>query len=250
MRMLEALLFPKKCLKCGIYMEESKDGPHTLESCFCGHCMKEGVYPIVPPFCTCCGIRFHAGFNENHVCGACLKTPLKLGQVRAAAEYKGIIQAGIQLFKYHSKLPLAKTFERLLFQTFLQYYENLPIDLVMPMPLHRTKMRKRGFNQAWFLSRNFKKLYRQTFQRLPSWDMDMDSLVRIKKTLPQTGFDIEERKKNLNNAFKIVREDRIQAKHILLVDDVFTTGATCNEAAKELLKKGAKRVDALVLART
>ncbi len=248
--MFDALFFPKKCLKCGVYMEERGSLSHTLESCFCTYCMKEGVYPIVPPFCTVCGIRFHHSFNENHVCGTCLKTPLKLGQVRAAAEYKGIIQDGIRLFKYHSNLSVAKPFEQLLFQTFLQYYENSGIDLVMPMPLHTTKMRKRGFNQAYFLSRNFKKLYQLSFNRIPSWEMDMDSLIRTKKTLPQTGFDIEERKRNLKNAFKIVREDRVREKHILLVDDVFTTGATCNEAAKELLKKGAKRVDALVLART
>jgi ComF family protein len=137
-----------------------------------------------------------------------------------------------------------------LFETFLQYYENLPIDLIMPMPLHRSKMRKRGFNQAYFLSRNFKKWYSRMFCRLPSWDMDIESLIRIKKTESQTGFDIEERKKNVKNAFKIVRQERIKAKHILLVDDVFTTGATCNEAATALLRHGAARVDALVLART
>lgn len=249
-RMLEALIFPKKCLKCGIYMEESGGDPHTLDACFCGHCMKEGVYPIVPPFCTSCGIRFHNGFNDSHVCGSCLKTPLKLGQVRAVAEYKGIIKDGIQLLKYHSKSAVAKTFERMMFQTFLQYYENLPIDLIMPLPLHRSKMRKRGFNQAYYLSRNFKKLYCRSFQRRPVWDMDISSLIRIRKTLPQTGFDIEERKRNLKNAFKVVQKDRIRGKHILLVDDVFTTGASCNEAAKELLRQGAGRVDALVLART
>jgi ComF family protein len=212
--------------------------------------MKAGVFPIVPPFCISCGIRFPSSFNENHICGTCLKTPLKLTQVRAAAEYKGIIRDGIQLFKYHSKLSIAKSFEELLFQTFLQYYENSEIDLIIPMPLHRTKMRKRGFNQAYFLSRNFKKLYQDACRRTPPWEMDTGSLVRIKKTLPQTGFDIEERKRNLKNAFKIIGEERILGKYILLVDDVFTTGATCNEAAKKLLEKGAGRVDALVLART
>ena len=246
--MFESLLFPQKCLKCGTYMEADNSLPQTLEACFCKSCLKEGIYPIVPPFCISCGIRFHTG--ESHVCGACLKTPLKLCQVRAAAEYKGIVRDAVQLFKYHSKLSMAKPLEHLLFQSFLQYYENLPIDLLMPMPLHRSKMRKRGFNQAYFLSRNFKKLYYQAFCRSPSWDMDLESLIRIKKTEPQTGFDIEERKKNLKDAFKIVRQDRIKAKHILLVDDVFTTGATCNEAAKELLRHGAARVDALVLART
>jgi len=248
-RMMVSLLFPKKCLKCGVYMEEDEHPPQTLGACFCGHCMKEGVYPVIPPFCISCGIRFHNSFNDNHVCGSCLKTPLELGQVRATAEYKGIVKDGIQLLKYHSKPAVAKTLEHLMFQTFLDYYANLPIDLIIPMPLHRTKMRKRGFNQAYYLSRNFKKLYRLTFHCLPDWDMDMDSLVRIKKTLPQTGFDIEERKKNLKNAFKIVQESRIRGKYILLIDDVFTTGATCNEAAKELLRHGAARVDALVLAR-
>jgi len=247
-RMAEALLFPKKCLKCGVYMEPDGNRAQTLEACFCEACRKEGISPIVPPFCTSCGIRFKTG--ETHVCGDCLKTPLNLGQVRAAAEYKGIVRDAVQLFKYHSKLALAKPLERLLFQTFLQYYEALPIDLIMPMPLHRSKMRKRGFNQAYFLSRNFKKMYDQTFRRPPSWDMDLKSLVRIRKTESQTGFDIEKRKKNVKNAFKSVRRDRIKGKHILLVDDVFTTGATCNEAAKELLRHGAERVDALVLART
>nr|NJM03864.1 ComF family protein [Desulfobacula sp.] len=244
--MAEALLFPKKCLKCGKYLEE--DGSRSLESCFCDACGREGISLIVPPFCAVCGVRFHAG--DTHVCGACLKAPLKLGQVRAAAEYKGIVRDGIQLFKYHSKLAMAAPFERILFQTFLQYYENLPIDFIIPMPLHRSKMRKRGFNQAYLLSRNFKKMYDQAFGRPPAWDTDLSSLVRIRKTEPQTGFDIEERRKNVKGAFKSVREDRIKGKHILLVDDVFTTGATCNEAAEVLLKHGAARVDALVLART
>lgn len=247
-RMVEVLLFPEKCMKCGVYTEQDRNRSHTLESCFCHACGKEGISPIVPPLCTSCGIRFKTG--ESHVCGDCLKTPLKLGRVRAAAEYKGIVRDAIQLFKYHSKFAMAKPLEHLLFQTFLQYYETLPIDLVMPMPLHRSKMRKRGFNQAYFLSRNFKTLYYQAFRRLPSWDTDLRSLVRIRKTESQTGFDIEERRKNVKNAFKIVREDRIKGKHILLVDDVFTTGATCNEAAKALLRHGAARVDALVLART
>lgn len=247
LRMLESLLFPGKCMKCGAYMEPDRNRAQTLEACFCDACRKEGFFPIVPPFCTSCGIRFKTG--ESHVCGDCLKTPLKLGRVRAAAEYKGIVRDAVQLLKYHSKPAMAKPLERLLFHTFLQYYENLPIDLIMPIPLHRSKMRKRGFNQAYFLSRNFKKLYYQAFRRPPSWDTDLRTLVRIRKTESQTGFDIEERKKNVKNAFKIIYRNPIKGKYILLVDDVFTTGATCDEAAQVLLKNGAKRVDALVLAR-
>jgi len=184
------------------------------------------------------------------MCETCLKKPLHLGRVRAALEYKGIIKDAIPLFKYHSKLSLAKVFERLLFQSFLRYFESCLIDLIMPIPLHKKKLRKRGFNQAFFLIRNFVKLYQKTFEKKPFWRIDTRSLVRRKNTDSQTGFDIDQRNSNLKNAFAVVNPEAIEKKHILLIDDVFTTGATCNEAAKTLLKQGAADVDALVLART
>ncbi len=145
---------------------------------------------------------------------------------------------------------MAKVFERLLFETFLHQYARSKIDLIMPVPLHKKKLRERGFNQAYLLIRNFVKLYQYSFDQPPSWEIDTISLARIKRTQPQTGFDIEKRKANLKNAFKVVKKKIIYDKHILLIDDVFTTGATCNEAARVLLKHGAKKVDALVLART
>jgi len=92
-------------------------------------------------------------------------------------------------------------------------------------------------------------LYRHRFEQLPPWKIDIESLARTKKTQPQTGFNIEERKRNLKNAFSVILKQRIKNKSILLIDDVFTTGATCDEAAGALLKQGAKKVNALVLAR-
>ncbi|MDA3790628.1 MAG: phosphoribosyltransferase family protein, partial [Desulfobacula sp.] len=123
------------------------------------------------------------------------------------------------------------------------------IDLIMPVPMHKKKLRERGFNQAFLLIRNFVRLYQQIFEEPPSWKIDTISLARIKMTQPQTGFDIDQRKANLKNAFKVINQKAIDNKHILLIDDVFTTGSTCNEAARVLLKYGAKKVDALVLAR-
>lgn len=249
-QIFEQLVYPLKCLKCNVYIDPDKAVPNTLQTCFCDHCMLEGFYPIEHPFCTKCGIRFHQGFQENHLCETCLKTPLKLDQVRAFAEYKGIIKDAIPLFKYKSKLSFAKVFENLLFQTFLHHYADSQIDLIIPMPLHRVKLRERGFNQAYLMIRNFLKYYKKEFKTEPEWRIDTDSLVRIKKTNPQTGFDIEQRKKNLNKAFQVKKKSRIKNKNILLIDDVFTTGATCNEAAETLLKNGAEKVQALVLART
>jgi ComF family protein len=249
-RLLEQLLYPLKCLKCGIYIDPARVKPHTMEACFCDDCMAPRVYPIDTPFCTRCGLKFHKSFNENHVCESCLKKPLNLGQVRAAFEYKGIIKDAIPLFKYHSKLTLAKVFEHLLFQSFLNHYASTKINLIMPIPLHTKKLRKRGFNQAFLLIRNFLKYYKNTFEKPPPWKIDTTSLARVKQTQPQTGFDIEHRRVNLKNAFNVVNQKAIDNKHILLIDDVFTTGATCNEAARVLLQNGAKNVNALVLART
>ena len=244
------LLYPLKCLNCGVYIDPGRVKPDTMESCFCEHCMAHGFDPIEPPFCTKCGRQFQKGFNENHVCGACLKKPLMLDRVRGALQYNGIIKLAIPLFKYHSKLSVSKVFEGLLFESFLRHYDDAGIDLIMPIPLHKKKIKKRGFNQAFLLIRNFVKQYQKAFEKKPLWKIDANSLARIKKTQPQTGFDIHQRKANLKNAFKVVNPKAIDNKHILLVDDVFTTGATCNEAAKPLLKQGAKKVDALVRART
>jgi ComF family protein len=191
--------------------------------------------------------------GKNHLCETCLTAPPLINQVRAAFQYQGIIREAVPLFKYQSKLSLARVFEAAMFEAFNRFFGSSSIDLILPIPLHPKKMKQRGFNQSYLLIRNFEKQYRSLYGENPPWQMDPGALRRVKFTRPQTGFDVQQRKANLKGAFclgnKRGKKRTIAGKNILLVDDVYTTGATCCEAAKLLLDAGANQVDVLVLAR-
>lgn len=245
----DQLLFPGKCLKCGVYLDPEILVGTSLESCFCASCFGNGVVYIKPPFCTQCGKVFEGRSGDNHTCESCLKHPLFLGQVRGCAAYEGALRVAVPLFKYSTKKSLASVFEKMMIQGYERYFSSAGIDLVIPMPLHGKKVIQRGFNQAYLMVRNLRQQIKKKTHTDPSWQMDLTSLNRVKMTAPQTGFDFTERKRNLKNAFVVAVPERIKGRYILLIDDVYTTGATCNEAAKTLLKAGAQRVDALVLAR-
>jgi ComF family protein len=115
------------------------------------------------------------------------------------------------------------------------------IDIVMPVPLHRKRLRQRGFNQALLLSHGVSNAF-----KIP---LSVDNLVRNRFTRPQVELSGEERIKNVEGAFAIRRPGEVEDKSVLLVDDVFTSGATMNECAAALKQSGAARVMALTLAR-
>lgn len=250
---LKTIIYPPKCLKCGKYIDldiESDIVPLSVENNFCEDCYENGVSFIDPPYCKTCGMKFKSGQGQNHLCGTCIKKPLNLARVRASAEYKGILKDAVQLLKYDSRISLAKVFEKMLFKSFVRHFGRVEIDLIIPVPLHIKRLKERGFNQAYLMIRNFPGMLKKHTGKSAQWKIDFNSLIRVKQTQPQTGLDIDQRKKNLANAFRVQCENRIDNKNILLIDDVFTTGATCNEAAGILLQHGAKKVSALVLART
>lgn len=242
---ISALVFPDKCLGCGKYIRKPTDD--RLSVCFCPTCLGATLPVFDHPFCPACGRCFESG--PDHLCGACLEAPMTMQSVRAAFMYKDLIQRALGLFKYQSKLSLARPFEYYLFQAFITHFEMNRFHLILPIPLHGSKAEKRGFNQAYFLVRNFPRLYRTHYGRPAPWQIDIRSLVRVRATVSQTGLDHNARRKNLTQAFACPKPERIKGKHILLVDDVFTTGATCDAAARTLMEAGADGVSALVLAR-
>jgi ComF family protein len=246
---LSLLLFPEKCLECGAYFQADDRSYQPLSECFCPLCLGEEPLAIRAPFCLTCGIQLPAHHLDSHVCASCLKSPLMIEKIRASVVYKGMIKKAIALFKYHSKLLFSKPFERLLFQTYLEHYHEDDIDLIIPIPLHWSKLMQRGFNQAYILVHDFSGRHKKYFGSEPNWTVNNNLLERKKKTVTQTGFDIDQRRQNLKNAFILSDPLKIQNQSVLLVDDVLTTGATCSEAARLLLKNGAKKVQVLALAR-
>jgi ComF family protein len=124
---------------------------------------------------------------------------------------------------------------------YLRYQPLSQPDVILPVPLHTKRLRQRGFNQAFILG---KKIF-------PEWrdKIDPHALVRHHWTQPQTELSATERYKNVKNAFKVAKPEKIKHKKILLVDDVFTTGATVNECARILLRSQASEVVVFTFAR-
>jgi len=119
---------------------------------------------------------------------------------------------------------------------------TVPLDMAMPVPLHKKRLRLRGFNQALLLAHGVSLRF-----RIP---LNYDNLVRTRYTRPQVELSGRERAENVRGAFDLIRSAEVCEKKILLIDDVFTTGATMNECAKVLKDAGAGSVTVLTLART
>lgn len=215
-------LFKKYCLLCGA----ASDGD------FCIPC--EDSLPHLPPHC-CIVCALPAA--EFRICGACLANPPAFDRTVAALSYAFPVDALIHSLKYQANLPMAPILADLLLATIDAI--TLP-DFIVPMPLHPRKLRERGFNQALEIARNVSK--KSGVALLPA------SCERIKDTPSQTGLPWKEREKNIRGAFMC--EMDLTGKHIAMLDDVMTTGATLNELAKVLRKCGAIHVSGWVVART
>lgn len=270
-RVIINAVFPPKCSGCGSFFKPGKsnlkkipdaiiknsNSPETISLSFqllmapflCSTCF-ENFLPVESPFCSQCGIMFKSRVTDDHICGECLADPKNYGKARSSGAYDRALMEVIHALKYRGRIELAQPLGLLLFAVFINYWDPLDIDLILPAPLHVTRFRKRGFNQAFLLIKEWPKIAKNLGFMLSETQINKDVLVRNRNTGQQTGLDRSGRKKNIKNAFSLKRSKLINGKRILLVDDVYTTGATVNECARILLRGGAKRVDVLTLAHT
>jgi ComF family protein len=175
--------------------------------------------------------------DEHDLCTVCRESLVNFDAAYSFGSYDGPLQKLIHIFKYGKVESLAGPLSQFLLQTVPVEHR---FDLVLPMPMHWRKRWERGFNQAELLAEPVARYHGLNLAR---------NLKRHRYTKPQAGLSEAQRRENLRNSFAIVRPPQIVGKRILLIDDVFTTGATLRTAAAALKSAGAGYVCALTLAR-
>jgi len=174
------------------------------------------------------------------LCGYCRRGIFGFERARSFGTYDGTLRDILQQYKYQGFRPLARPLGDRLTQTLKRLHDE-PLDLILPVPLHRRRERQRGFNQAALLAERVGKL---SGIRLGGRDC-----VRVRDTPPQAGLRAAERRRNVEGAFAVPQPQRVRGLRVLLVDDVLTTGATADACARALMAAGAKGVWVLTLAR-
>jgi ComF family protein len=227
------VVFPPLCLSCRVRLSE----PHAL----CSACWS-GLGFIDGPQCERCGLPFEIDPGGETQCGACLASPHAFDRARSLLRYDDASKPLILAFKHGDRLDQAPGFARWLERAGRPLLEAA--DLLVPVPLHRWRLWRRRYNQSALLG--------QGLARLSGRPQD-PFLLQRKRATPSQGrmASAEARTRNVMGAFRIApgRESEVEGRHILLVDDVFTTGATLDACARVLKRAGAARVDALTLAR-
>ena len=231
---LAEVLFPTLCLSCGTVMPERDAHP------FCGGC-RARLRPIASPLCPCCGIPYPPEDGPDHLCGRCLLNRPPIHAARSYGVYEAVLHDAVHAFKYGGNLTLGERLGRLMAEHDYPSFRIGDYELLVPVPLHRRRLRQRGFNQSVLLAREI--------SRRRGIPLDFLALRRVVDTESQAGLKKDERRSNMKKAFSVAAPERIRGRRILLVDDVHTTGSTLGECAKSLLQGGAESVGALTLAR-
>jgi ComF family protein len=231
--------YPPRCAACGARFALD-EGQRVCAACLAN------VERLPDSLCVICGGPLESVMSGEETCARCLQMRPAYGKARAVARYRpaaedlpGTLPALIRRHKYGLDQSVGRAIAEYLGPSLP--LERGDYDLVVPVPLHRSRLWWRGFNQAALLAD-------EAARRL-GLPIDAASVVRTRRTPPQTARDHDERRRNVRRAFAVKRPERMVGKRVLLVDDVMTTGATADECARAILSAGARSVDVFTLAR-
>ena len=226
-------IFPPLCHVCRVFIPDA-GLLHICSAC------RERLLPIGSPQCVVCGVPF-LGVGNDHICGECSTSRHQYNAARAALVYEGACRELIHSFKYLNKTHLRRPLALLTIEHLSGFVRLQTPDLIIPVPLHRKRLRSRGFNQAVLLGELFSSHWKIPLER--------HNLRRIRWTEPQVNLSARDRRANVKGAFSIQNPDLVHGRRILLVDDVLTTGSTVEECAVVLKAAGAEDVTIITVAR-
>ncbi len=223
---------PRLCLFCGAGVGE--EAPQAV----CPECEAQ-IEWVASPLCPCCGQVFKSREGEDRLCGECQTEPPPFTRARAAALYdpEGPAGRAIKRLKFAGQMAYLPVMQHWLQQPYCTELVA-EADLLLPVPLHIRRLQARGFNHALLLAQGFK-----------GATMDREAIIRERHTKPQVGLNPKERRTNVKGAFAVPQPATVQGRKILLIDDLYTTGATVKECARVLLRAGAAQVEVLTVAR-
>lgn len=228
------LLAESRCAACGAVLEAGRGS-------LCPDCAG-ALSPDAGARCQGCGEALPAPAAGTLLCPRCVQTPRPWGRVLASGAYEGRLKELLLAYKFEGRLGCGLLLQGLALRAYEAGLDGgmERCDALAPVPLHPRRLLVRGFNQSRELARLISSRH-----GLPIWDR---ALLRVRRTTPQMRLAREERAHNIRGAFA-AGAGEVSGAALLLVDDIMTTGATLEECARTLLAAGARRVDALVLAR-
>ncbi|HMA68514.1 MAG TPA: ComF family protein [Candidatus Mcinerneyibacterium sp.] len=216
---MKSLIFPSYCPLCNVILDIDQKG-------LCKNCVDD-LALIGENYCKYCGKEL----GYSGVCQDCAESRSYFWNLRRSVyRYNDAMAKLVHEFKYKNNIEIIDYFSGIFFEKFREYFNNIEIDYIIPVPVSKKRLKERGYNQVELLIKKF-----------DDSKVKKDILLRTKNTRPQSSFeDDQKRKLNVKDAFKVT--GNVDNKNILVVDDIITTGATLYEIGRLLKKSGAAKI--------